>query len=267
MSDYPAAAQNGALSVSGLYPVNKEHSVTGYLESAIKGFESAAAKFAKDCIVDAAQRDLYQSRIMAISDKVRAAVSSGKMTTKEGAEFCQEMRNKIMEEIRVATSARGRAKAEQLKLNAPTLEDLLSKYSKKLYGKEFSQLAEIEKSKVYYAIIESSGRSRASVNAATKDLRVAGKVCILVTATIALISIGVAENKEKEIIAQGATIGGGLAGGWVAGLTVSAFCGPGAPVCALAVVLVGGAIGGIAANEVISAYDEELEEFTKWGIR
>ena len=139
--------------------------------------------------------------------------------------------------------------------------------SNKLYGKEFSQLAEIEKSKVYYVVIESSARSRPSVNAATKELRVAGKVSILVTATIALISIGLADNKEKEAITQGATIGGSLAGGWVAGLTVSAFCGPGAPVCALAVVLVGSAIGGIAASEVISAYDEELEEFTKWDIR
>lgn len=54
-------------------------------------------------------------------------------------------------------------------------------------------------------------------------------------------------------------IGGGAAGGLLAGLGVSLICGPGAPFCAIAVVLAGGAVGGIAAD----ALDDELEEFSK----
>lgn len=66
---------------------------------------------------------------------------------------------------------------------------------------------------------------------------------------------------------QGAIIGGGAAGGWLAGLAVSSICGPGAPVCAVAVVLVGCIAGGMAADAVVDTFDEELEEFTKWQIR
>ncbi len=57
-------------------------------------------------------------------------------------------------------------------------------------------------------------------------------------------------------------IGGGAAGGLLAGLGVSLICGPGAPFCAIAVVLAGGAVGGIAAD----ALDDELEEFSKWEV-
>lgn len=59
------------------------------------------------------------------------------------------------------------------------------------------------------------------------------------TASIATYEILNAENKSKEAIKQGIGIGGAIAGGWLAGLGVSAICGPGAPVCAIAVVLVG----------------------------
>jgi outer membrane lipoprotein SlyB len=97
-------------------------------------------------------------------------------------------------------------------------------------------------------------------------MRVMGKVFIVVTAAIASYSIINAENKPKEAIKQGAIISGGAGGGWLAGLAVSSICGSDARVCAIAVVLAGTIAGGLAAEAVTDSFDEELEEFTQWGM-
>ena len=55
-------------------------------------------------------------------------------------------------------------------------------------------------------------------------------------------------------------------GGLLAGLGVSALCGPGAPICAIAVVLVGSIAGGVAGEAAVDSLDEELEEFSHWDI-
>lgn len=62
----------------------------------------------------------------------------------------------------------------------------------------------------------------------------------------------------------GVVIGGGAAGGFLAGLGVSLICGPGAPVCAIAVVLAGSAVGGVAGSMAAGSLDDEFEEFSKW---
>ena len=61
-------------------------------------------------------------------------------------------------------------------------------------------------------------------------------------------------------------MGSGAVGGLLAGLGVSALCGPGAPICAIAVVLVGSIAGGVAGEAVAHSLDEELEEFSHWDI-
>ena len=55
-------------------------------------------------------------------------------------------------------------------------------------------------------------------------------------------------------------------GGLLAGLGVSALCGPGAPICAIAVVLVGSVAGGVAGEAAADSLDEEIEEFSHWDI-
>ncbi|MNG18851.1 hypothetical protein D3C84_1029540 [compost metagenome] len=75
-----------------------------------------------------------------------------------------------------------------------------------------------------------------------------------------------ADNKPKEAVKQGMQIGGGVAGGWLAGLAVSSVCGPGAPFCAIALVLLGSIAGGVAGSVVADSLDEEIEEFTRWQI-
>ncbi|MDW5416457.1 hypothetical protein R6242_07705 [Iodobacter sp. CM08] len=267
MSDYPAAAQNGATTLSGLYPVNQTNAVKGFLEDNIAAFEAAAAKFAENCIHDGIERQNYSKNIKRISQQIREDVANGKMSVKQGAEFSQTMRNRIMEELRVASSPVGKSFAKSLKKEGTSMQVLLDKYADGIFKKPYSALTSVEKNKIYYAVIEASGRSSARVNAVTSRLRLLGKVCLLVTAGYAIYSIGKAENKEKEAITQGTVIGAGLAGGWAAGLAVTAICGPAAPFCAVAVVLVGAMAAGAAADATLSAYDEELEEFTKWDVR
>jgi len=61
-------------------------------------------------------------------------------------------------------------------------------------------------------------------------------------------------------------MGGGAAGGFLAGLGVSLICGPGAPFCAIAVVLAGSAAGGTAGSLASDTLDDELEEFSEWEV-
>jgi hypothetical protein len=246
---------------------NESHELDGVLQKYLEAYEAAAARFATDAITDAAARQNYQKNTKRLAEMVLEEVRSGKITAKEGMEFAQQMRNQIMAETRALTSPQALAYAEKLKPTGLTVEYLLDKYAKELFNRPYSALTDAEKSKVYYAVIEAGGRSRPSVNVKTQRLRVAGKVCWLITAALAAYAIGTAENKGKETIRQGALLGGGFGGGALAGLAVSTICGPGAPICAVATVLVGTLAGGLAANILVDTFDEELEEFTRWGIR
>jgi hypothetical protein len=73
-------------------------------------------------------------RVKRLFNEVLSEVQSGKITVKEGMEFCYQMRNKIMDETRVATSAQGRAKAVSMKPDGGRpLEYYLNKYSDELF--------------------------------------------------------------------------------------------------------------------------------------
>jgi polyhydroxyalkanoate synthesis regulator phasin len=254
------------ISQDGAFAFNRNHDLDSVLQKAIDSFEATALRFSVDAISDAKAREAYQRNSKRLSDEVLAAVKKGEMTVKEGAEFCQQMRNQIMEEIRVISSPQGRAYAERMKPEGRTLEYYLKKYSKEIFDRPYSELTAAEQSKVHYAIVESAGRPNVKVNAKIKRIRVMGKVFIVVTAAFAAYSIGNAENKAKEIIKQGSVIGGGFAGGAAGGVAAGAVCGPGAVVCTVAIVLIGSIVGGLGAGAVVDSIDDELEEFTKWNI-
>ena len=171
-----------------------------------------------------------------------------------------------MAEHRKFTSVQGLALAERHKKSPPSLDQLIDKYAKQKFGKDFKDLTPTQKSTIHYEILESSARDNPKFTAANKRLKVIGKVGILVTAALATHAVLTAENKPKEAIKQGMQIGGGVAGGWLAGLAVSAVCGPGAPICAISLVLLGSLAGGLAGSAAADSLDEELEEFTKWKI-
>lgn len=116
------------------------------------------------------------------------------------------------------------------------------------------------------SFLESSGRDNAKFTTGTKKMLIMGKLGVLVTAALATYQILNADNKPKEAARQGIIVGAGAVGGILAGMGVSALCGPGAPICAIAVVLAGTIAGGVAGEAVASSLDEELEELTHWDI-
>ncbi|CAA0215876.1 putative membrane protein [Acinetobacter baumannii] len=73
-------------------------------------------------------------------------------------------------------------------------------------------------------------------------------------------------NIKKEIYRQGASIGAGIAGGAAGGAIAGGICGPGSPICSGIGTLIGGAIGGIAAYQLVDAFDKELEAFIAWTV-
>ena len=98
-------------------------------------------------------------------------------------------------------------------------------------------------------------------------MKVTGKVAWVITSAVAASQIYKADNKPKEAGSQGIILGGGAAGGALAGLSISTLCGPAAPICAIAVVVAGSVAGGIVGSLVADSLDEELEEFLTWNVQ
>jgi len=249
------------------YMARQDHQVDDdTLEHALESFEGAALKFSSGFINDARRRDNYNSNVKRVKAQVLAQVNAGKVSIKEAAEFCYEARNKIMAEARQKTSVPGRAIAEKRKVVSPELEKLLDEKAGKKFGKSFAALNAEQKNAMYYEIVESSARPNTGFNTLNRVLKVSGKVLIVVTVAYATYEIANAENKQKELIKQGITISGGFAGTTLASFAVSTVCGPGAPFCAIGLMLAGGVASGWAASKLADSLDDEIEEFTKWTI-
>lgn len=249
------------------YLAQKDHAIDDEsLSQALESLEGAALKFSTDVIRDAKQRDNYNRNVKRVKGEVLAQVKAGKISVKNAAEFCYEARNKIMAEVRAKTSVHGLAVAEFKKKVPPSLEQLLDEKSIEKFGEKFAGLDGKRKKVMYYEIVESSARPAAKFNTLNKVLKVSGKVLIVVTIAYATYEIANADNKQKEAIKQGIAIGGGAAGTALAGLAVSTVCGPGAPFCAIGLMLAAGITSGLAASKLAEAMDDEIDEFTKWNI-
>ena len=236
------------------------------LKTALESFEGAALKFSADFISDAKQRENYNRNVKRVKAEVLSQVKAGNVSVKEAAEFCYEARNKIMAEVRDKTSVHGLAIAQKKKIISPALEQLLDEKAVKKFGKGFAELGTTQRNFMYYEIVESSARPDAKFNTLNKVLNVSGKVLIVVTIAYATYEIANAENKPKEAIKQGVIIGGGAAGTALAGLAVSPLCGPGAPFCAIGLMLAAGVTSGWAASKLVGEFDDELEEFAQWQV-
>ncbi|PWE45198.1 hypothetical protein C9I50_04290 [Pseudomonas prosekii] len=254
--------------VTGSYVVQREHALQhSPLDRALELMEGTALRFSLDAIHDEKVRANYLKNIKRIAQQTLTDVTAGKITAREGVDFSNQVRNKIMMEHRAFTSAQGLAVVQKKKADGRTVQSLLDRYSKNLFKKSYESLTPAEQSKVHYTILEAAGRDDSRFTSGTKKMRLMGKLGILVTAALASYQILNAENKTKETARQGIIIGSGAVGGLLAGLGVSAFCGPGAPICAFVVVIVGTIAGGVAGEVVTDSLDEELEEFSHWDIR
>ncbi len=257
----------GSMEFRGQYRPGSEHALDAdVLGLSREALESAAAKFSLDVIGDAAVRARYVDGIRRVSRMVQEEVDAGRMSAADGAKYCNMLRNQILVETRKVTSAVGRAYAEKKKPVGPSLQESLDKYSRKQFGKAFAELSEVERSRASYLVIESAGRNDAAVTVGTRVLRTAAKVGMLVTGALAAHAILTSEDRVRELARQGTVMQGGILGGYLAGLAVSSLCGPGAPLCALCVTLVGVAFGAKAAEAALEVVEDEIEEFRTWGL-
>jgi hypothetical protein len=147
-----------------------------------------------------------------------------------------------------------------------THSDILNEKSQTQFHKNYEQLSKAQQKEVLYRALERSGSANAKFTSGTKIMSVMGKVGIILTAVLATYQILNADDKAKETARQATILGGGAAGGFLAGLGISALCGPGAPACAIAVVLIGSVVGGIAGGVAADTFDAELEELAHWDI-
>lgn len=253
--------------VTGSYVVKSEHTLNqSPLEMAVAGMEGAATRFSIDAIKDERVRASYERNIRRMSQQIFAEVRAGNISVEDGTKFSNEMRNKIMLEHRKMTSAQGLAIAQKKKKTGRAHSEILNEKSQAQFNKNYEQLSKAQQKEVLYRALERSGSANAKFSAGTKIMSVMGKVSIIMTAVLATYQILSADDKAKETARQATILGGGAAGGILAGLGVSAICGPGAPACAIAVVLIGSIAGGIAGGVAADTFDAELEELAHWDI-
>jgi len=217
------------------------------VEKALQEMEVQAINFGYRFIRDASVRAKYMANTKAMSFEVRATYEAGQLSAKKLAEAANQMRNEIMEFARVKSSDLGRAKAKILKTKGIDLDQLVGKYAKELFGKEFEKLSSGEVSKVYLEIVDSAGRSRHSVNIKVFRLAKAGKSLWVLSACIAIYNVSNAEDKLKQTGREVSNIGGGFAGGATGGAAAGIWFGP---VGVAIGVLIGGALGAVLADQI-----------------
>ncbi|ECE6340666.1 hypothetical protein ACO0LQ_000332 [Salmonella enterica] len=195
-------------------------------------------------------RSEYIKATNLIAKELFLGASRGMITWGQAAQEASSTRNTIMDLIRSRSSPVGKALAQSLKIQGKTLNELIARYAIKLYGEnvDFNHLSTSQQDQVYAEIVKASGRQRPAANKLAVRFSRAGRILIFISLAISIYLIYEEEDPlyelERQIVIGVAGIEGGWAGGSLAGL----MCGPGAPVCVLIGVFVGGAIAAYVAD-------------------
>lgn len=230
--------------------VEAENNGRTVFESSLRALEAEFANAGSHLTIDSAARQAYTRQIKAMADEVRALANRGEISWSQAASQAQEARNTIMDIVRNRSTPVGRAIAERLKLQGKTLNELIAREAMKKFGAgvNFSRLPSSQQNIVYAEIVQSAGRSNSTVTATMRKLSRAGKGLIVLSVGLAIYTVMTAENKAqaavRELAVTGVGIGGGIAGGALAGLS----CGPGAPVCVAVGAFVGGAMAAFGVD-------------------
>jgi len=220
------------------------------LEEALQQLEIQALSFGTRFVQDSGVRQDYIHKTQAMSRELRAAYESGSMSAREAAEAANQLRNEIMELARVRSSDLGRAKAAALKAKGLDLDQLCSKYAKKLFDRDFTNLTKGEQDRVLLEIVDSAGRANPKVSAGAARMGALGRALWVLTAVVAVYNIGTAEDKVHATGREAANLGGGIGGSAAAGALAGIWFGP---VGVAVGAVIGGVLGAMVAD---SAYIE-----------
>jgi hypothetical protein len=218
-----------------------------FLNQELAALETTAAAFAQQFIPDAKVRADYIRQTSSFSTELKKKVSLKQLSPQSAAQQATNMRNTIMEAQRIKTSALGLSISRFLKKEGKTLSELESKYSNKLFGKELASLTESQRNDVWKHIVKKSGEARVSASNGAKWMGRAGRGLFVLTITIAIYHIAVAEDKVKAAVNEGVAVAGGMAGAASLG-AAGLLCGPAAIACVPLGVFVGGVLGAVGAD-------------------
>ncbi len=218
------------------------------LQSAISELDSQFINFAQRFIQDAGVRANYLAEAKRFSQDLLDQVKSGRLTPEAAAARASEMRNSLMEAMRIRSSDIGRAVAELEKATGKTLAELMEKYAQKLYGREFKLLSAAEQDLVYLEIVAKAGAPNPKWNARAMKLGKVGRGLIVVSLALAVYNVASSERPGRQIVKEGTTAGAGFLGSIAGGAAAGLVCGPGAPVCVGIGVVVGGIAFGLGAD-------------------
>lgn len=195
--------------------------------------------------IDGAARAHYDRLLREFRDEIRARVKDGRLTWRQAAEEAHGLRDEVMQLIRRRSTPLGRALAEWLKAEGPTLNKLIAKKTIELFGEEadFTRLTLDQQNRVHAALVESAGKSNPRVTARMRTVSRAGRGLLFLSLGISVYTIATADDKVEAATHEGAVTGAGIAGGMAGGALSGLMCGPGAPVC----VTIGAFVGGAAA--------------------
>lgn len=214
-------------------------------------FESAVATLRADVTAAAAMvtydgqvRTQYQGRITAYVEELRGRVRAGELTWRQAAADAQQMRNSTMELLRGRSTPVGRSIAEFLKREGRTMNELVARYTIRLFGgnANFNRLSPAQQNQVYAEIVAAAARSNPRVDLWVRRASRAGRGLLVLSLALSTYAIATSPDPAATARREGAVLGAGIAGGVAGGALAGLACGPGAPVC----VAIGAFVGGTA---------------------
>jgi hypothetical protein len=215
------------------------------LKRALALLEGEAANLARILTTEDRVRKWYLKQISKASKDVMQEYRSGRLGALDAVRQAHGLRGQIVQDARNRGTALGRAIAIKLKKDNPPLRFFEDRNAIQLFEKPFADLNRQQQIKVWELTVIKSGVDRSLIS---KLVKVGGHVGRgLWVATLAMVAYSVieAENKAREAARQSVTIGGGIAGGAAGGAVAGLLCGPGAPICATAGVVIGGIVGAL----------------------
>jgi len=219
-------------------------------DQTMRSLESQVANVGAHVTIDSTTRLAYSREIKAMAKKLEDDALAGKITWTEAANQAQETRNVVMEIFRRRSTPVGRAMAQYIKVKGYSLNELVARHAIRHYGENavFKNLSASQKDVVYASIVKSAGTSNLKVSTILTRLSYAGRGLIVISLGVSAYNIATSTDKVsaagRELLSTGAGIGGGMAGGAIAGLA----CGPGAPVCVTIGAFVGGALAALGIS-------------------
>lgn len=221
------------------------------LEDELRQLEVQALNFAARFARDGQARQNYIRTTRTFVAELRAARDAGEITNRQAAEAAQQMRNEVMEQMRRASSDVGEAWARRRKRVGRTLNELLSRYSRELFGRRFDDLTPAQRERVRAEILEAAARPDPRATRLAGRLRHAARALWVVTAVCVVVNVATAENRAHAVGREGTNLAGGFAGAVAGGAITGASFGMAlGPIGVAAGVIIGGALGAILADEV-----------------